>query len=232
MDDAVYSVYKHTTPNGKVYIGITGRSPKERWDSGHGYKGSSAFYNAIKKYGWDSILHEILYENLTKDEAESFEVELISLYQSNERKYGYNIALGGSANQLGRKRTETERERISLTCKTSKVFLEGSKRGAVTRIGHVTAEDTKRKISLANAGKITNINRLKPVISISDCAIYPSVASAARENNMSDSRIYRCCSGETKSANGKRWAFINTDYLSDEVISWIYSMTGGKRCAV
>lgn len=24
----------------------------------------------------------------------------------------------------------------------------------------------------------------------------------------------------------------STAYLSDEVISWIYSMTGGKRCAV
>ena len=36
----------------------------------------------------------------------------------------------------------------------------------------------------------------------------------------------------TKAEDIKRWAFINTDYLSDEVISWIYSMTGGKRCAV
>ena len=28
-----FCVYKHTTPSGKVYIGITSRKPKERWDS-------------------------------------------------------------------------------------------------------------------------------------------------------------------------------------------------------
>lgn len=31
------TVYKHTSPSGKVYIGITGREPKLRWDNGNGY---------------------------------------------------------------------------------------------------------------------------------------------------------------------------------------------------
>ena len=66
---ADYIVYKHTSPSGKVYIGITGRTVKERWGkNGNGYKYCPYFYRAIKKYGWDNIKHEILYEGLTEDE--------------------------------------------------------------------------------------------------------------------------------------------------------------------
>ena len=46
-----YTVYKHTSPSGKVYIGITCRKPKYRWNNGKGYKEKDQrlFYNAIKK---------------------------------------------------------------------------------------------------------------------------------------------------------------------------------------
>ena len=33
-----YIVYKHTAPNGKVYIGITKKAPNDRWASGFGYE--------------------------------------------------------------------------------------------------------------------------------------------------------------------------------------------------
>ena len=34
-----YTVYKHTSPHGKVYIGITSQSPIRRWrKDGSGYK--------------------------------------------------------------------------------------------------------------------------------------------------------------------------------------------------
>ena len=47
-----YTVYKHTTPNGKVYIGMTGRDPEDRWRNGAGYGQTVPFARAIKKYGW------------------------------------------------------------------------------------------------------------------------------------------------------------------------------------
>lgn len=34
----MYTVYKHTTPSGKVYIGITKQKPWQRWNNGNGYK--------------------------------------------------------------------------------------------------------------------------------------------------------------------------------------------------
>lgn len=33
-----YVVYKHTCPNGKVYIGITSQKPEHRWKKGKTFK--------------------------------------------------------------------------------------------------------------------------------------------------------------------------------------------------
>ena len=82
-----YKVYKHTNKiNGKVYIGITSyRYAKTRWSNGNGYSQQSLFWNAICKYGWDNFDHEILFDNLTQEEACQKEIELIKLYKSNDR---------------------------------------------------------------------------------------------------------------------------------------------------
>lgn len=93
--DKKYCVYKHTVPNGKVYIGITGDVPEKRWMSGFGYKTQIYFFRAIVKYGWVNIKHEILYDNLSKEEAETKEIELIDKYKSSDHNFGYNIDLGG-----------------------------------------------------------------------------------------------------------------------------------------
>lgn len=90
-----YYVYKHTTPNGKVYIGITKQNPSNRWLNGLGYKHSTYFFNAIVKYGWLNIEHEILQSNLTLEEANRLEQKYINEYNSSDRQYGYNIQFGG-----------------------------------------------------------------------------------------------------------------------------------------
>ena len=70
--DRNYCVYMHKNKlNNKVYIGITGQKPELRWNEGKGYKYNSHFYAAINKYGWyEGFEHIILYDNLTKEEAE------------------------------------------------------------------------------------------------------------------------------------------------------------------
>ena len=77
--EKVYSVYQHINViNNKKYIGITKQVPENRWgNEGINYKNSPRFYNAILKYGWDNFIHEILYTNLTKEEACKKEIELI-----------------------------------------------------------------------------------------------------------------------------------------------------------
>ena len=91
-----YTLYCHTNKiNSKKYIGITCRENINiRWQKGKGYS-TQIFGKAIDKYGWDNFEHEILFENLDKDEAESKEIELIKKYNTTNRKLGYNISKGG-----------------------------------------------------------------------------------------------------------------------------------------
>lgn len=92
----MYTVYKHTCPNGKVYIGITKQKPERRWGAhGCGYKENEYFYRAIQKYGWENIKHEIIAEGLTEEEADIMEIDLISKYRANDRSCGYNRHSGG-----------------------------------------------------------------------------------------------------------------------------------------
>ena len=73
-----YFLYKHTSPNGKVYIGITCCKEAElRWYYGFGYRQNVAFYADIEKFGWDNIKHEILFKDLTPEEARKKEITLI-----------------------------------------------------------------------------------------------------------------------------------------------------------
>lgn len=104
-------------------------SQKKRWDCGRGYKNNPHFQNAIKLYGWNNIRHEILYSNLTKEEAGKLEQELIAKYDSQNPEKGYNILNGGtfgytfthtndakkkiSESSLRRWANETEHKRMS-----------------------------------------------------------------------------------------------------------------------
>lgn len=90
-----YCVYKHTSPSGKVYIGITSMNPLKRWKNGKGYELCTAFNRAIQKYGWDNIKHEILFSGLSKKAACQKEQELIKRYASTDPEYGYNLTSGG-----------------------------------------------------------------------------------------------------------------------------------------
>ena len=105
-----YIVYKHTSPSGKVYIGITSLRPEERWGGGAGYVKNKHFNRAIKKYGWENIKHEILFDGLSKEDAFKTEIELIKEYRSSEREFGYNLGTGGEHGATGSKWSDESRE--------------------------------------------------------------------------------------------------------------------------
>lgn len=136
QSDKKYIVYKHTTPNGKVYIGITCKAPNDRWASGFGYEHQVYFFRAIVKYGWINIKHEILFEGLTKKEAENKEVELIAEYKAADLTYGYNIDLGGDLHRLS---VET-RKKISEV----KIGRKWSERQRLASIEHFEKNPGKK----------------------------------------------------------------------------------------
>lgn len=117
-----YKVYMHIFPNNKKYIGITMQKLEQRWRRGNRY--NKYMKNAIEKYGWENIKHKILFENLTKEEAEQKEIELIECYKSNQREFGYNIANGG--NHQGTVSEETK-SKISLANKGKTSWCKNKK---------------------------------------------------------------------------------------------------------
>lgn len=144
-----YCVYKHTAPNGKVYVGQTCQTPERRFGKdGYRYKGSTLFYNAIQKYGFDNFQHEIIFNNLTKEEADEKEIQLIHECRSNEREFGYNLQDGGSSGSP----TEETRKKMSMKQK-GKIISEDTKlKISMARIGQKDSEETRTKKSNGHKG--------------------------------------------------------------------------------
>lgn len=93
------TVYIHTTPEGKRYVGATRIDPNKRFKNGLGYR-YQFFYQAILKFGWENITHQ-LYEVDTEEEMHYLEKYLISYYDTTNPDKGYNIAKGDSTQDHG-----------------------------------------------------------------------------------------------------------------------------------
>ncbi len=171
----MWSVYIHTFPNGKKYVGMCKSSPMRRWGTvGRNYKKHPVMYAAIQKYGWDNVAHEIVASNLTQEEALRMEESLIAQYKTFPPSlgFGYNCTSGGES------RLPTDEER-KMTSERSKKWWEnpenkermrairtGSKRDYSPELrkqigemlssfnrGKHLSEDHKRKISDSEKGR-------------------------------------------------------------------------------
>lgn len=179
-----YSVYVHVFPNNKKYIGITMRKPKYRWNNGKAYYHNQFMVRAIKKYGWENIEHKILYEHLTKEEAEQKEIELIKHYKTNDKKYGYNIENGG--NHQG-KMSETTKKLLSIAHKGKTIPKE-------TRIKiKQTMKGRRQGISLINMKPINVYDINKKYIRSYEC-----MNDCAKDMKIPIQHISLCCQGKIK----------------------------------
>lgn len=154
-----YSVYKLTSPNGKVYIGCTGQNPKDRWNHGCKYHHNEELVSDIKKFGWDSFEHIVLHSGLEENDAYGLEKELIHTYNSNDPNYGYNKSIGGKFNS-GLIRSEEYRQKLSERMTGEKnhfygKYLSETHRQKISEanMGHSVSEETRRKIGNGNRGK-------------------------------------------------------------------------------
>ena len=184
---ANYCVYKHTSPSGKVYIGITQQRPENRWQCGLGYRRNPHFFRAILKYGWDNFTHEVLCTGLDKSAACQMEVALIRAYQSNDKTHGYNITNGGEC-------FKHSPESIAL--------MSQRRKGKGRRM---MPEETKQKLRENHGGGAEP----KRVICLTTGVIYESINDAARDTGVDKSPISRCCRGvkHYNTAGGLRWAY-------------------------
>lgn len=231
--DRIYKVYKHTLPmsisnkeNDMVYIGITCKEdPSDRWGSnGIHYKYNEHFSRAITKYSWENFLHEILFDGLTKEEAEELEMTLIAEYNSTNDKFGYNKANGG--NSVGKHTEETK----SVISKKAKKRFENPKNNPMygkhhsddakrkmseKATGRRLSKEAKRKLSIANSGENncmygqthTKEARDKiskalshPVRCVETGIVYQSEIEAKRQTGVDNTMIHRYLKGKASYA--------------------------------
>ena len=217
----LYFVYKHTFPNGKIYIGITDQKPERRWRNGSGYRRQPYIYNAIKKYKWVNVKHEILFSGLSKEEAENKEIELIAKYKSNQKAFGYNIANGGNSTGTVSEKTK---EKISNSLKgrpKEKPPFEGKHHSKETRMklsnlrkgtnnpmyGKHISDATREKMSESHkTGKLC-----KPVMCVETGEVFVSASEAGRKIGTSQGNISSVARGVKKSIYGYHFIYIKKE---------------------
>lgn len=223
MAERRYTVYCHTNNiNGKKYFGITAVKPEYRWNHGKGYN-HQVFSKAISKYGWENFSHEILFEGLTKEEAELQEISLIRQFKTQDQRYGYNISCGGN---LAGRIYETEEEKVNALKERRKKYRETHRDQRIAECKKWRAEHRGR----VNAYKIAYYHRTKklkgyhsphseetkskisarvsrPVASVLNgeiVKVYPSFTEAEKDLNISHSNICRAIKKGTK-CGGYNW---------------------------
>lgn len=219
----MYSVYMHTCPNGKKYIGLTRRTLKKRFRGGKGYERNPEFFADILKYGWDNIEHVILFESTSKAESEAKEAEMIKLYNTTDERYGYNLRKGGSRYgfnntainkmsfaHIGKRLPEEQKAKISAA-------LKGRKTSRGT-LGYTYSIESRQKMSISQkeAYKKREIKlfenknpRAHGVINLTTGKKYDTIRAAQIDCGIkTHASICHACTGKTETAGGYKWAYI------------------------
>lgn len=217
-----YKIYLFTFPNGKKYCGYTSQQNiHSRWHGGHGYDKCPLVGKAIKKYGWNNIVKEILFIFDDKEKALNKEKEIISLYNLTNPDYGYNLDEGGKPHGNANYLTEDGKKRISEANKChwsnpeyrekmikkfksvphSKLSDETKKKISETKKQqHITPPNAKTVIQLDLNEKILNYFK-----SASEASLYVINSVDGCSN------ILKVCQGKRKTAYGYKWRFRDSE---------------------
>lgn len=127
--------------NGKVYIGQT-----IHWQD-KSYLGSGvALCEAVKKYGRIKFKRKILKVCYNQKQLDAWEMIMIRKYNSTDKNIGYNV-LSGTANEFG--------------CGSPAKLPEVKEKLRQIQLGKRHSEETKRKMSEARKGRVSNRKGIK-----------------------------------------------------------------------
>ena len=229
----MYKIYKYTSPSGGVYIGQTSQEVDQRAQKdGKGYLSINkntgeylqpAIAHAIIKYGWNNLKKEILFDNLSSQEADEKEKELIEFYRNGGKCY--NIASGGKGipgvNERKIKQYSLQgtfiREWDSL--KEAEKYLNkpkaeanisacclGKKNRAYGYIWRYSDDPNNLEVKPLTPYRapIDQYTREEDYITT-----YQTIAEASKQTGIGDTSIGNCLRGRSKSAGGYVWKFNN-----------------------
>lgn len=225
-----YCVYKHTTPSGKAYVGITKQLPRKRWKNGKGYDLCTAFARAIQKYGWSNIQHEIIANGLTEQEACELEKQCIAMYDSANPEHGYNLTHGGEhyepneewrcraseAHRLYYSNHPEAKTAISVCQKGRKARLETRQKMSESRKKYIAEHPETRELcrntflgkkrSVENCEKLRLAN-IQSVMCLETGETFESVERAALSVGVCRAALSNHLTGRSKSCGGRHFVY-------------------------
>ena len=199
--------------NNKKYIGKTEyNNPIKRWQE-H-LRDSKRFdrplYKAIRKYGKENFIFEVLFSDLYGEELCEKEVETIKNYGTYHN--GYNATLGGDG------KTFLNHDLIYKTYLSTKNMTETSKlcNCSIDSVRMVLNTYGISKETRIQNGKEQTKNRNygRPVAKVDKKTdeiifIYKNMTEAAKDNPKAHrEHIGRVCKGERKTAGGFKWKYV------------------------
>lgn len=175
-------IYKTTNlVNGKIYIG------KDKHNNPK-YLGSGiVLIQAIKKYGIENFVKEIIDSADTADELNEKEIYWIKEHQSFNRNIGYNIAVGGEGGDVFTYKTDEEKE----------VTRKNISDGLMGHVGVKHTDEFKQHMSEINTGK-TLSEETKVKIGIASKQRFEGESGEAKRNAYSERMKNRTITEETK----------------------------------
>lgn len=236
-----YRVYLHTNLiNNKKYCGITCMFPlSKRWGhNGSKYKRNRHFWGAIQKYGWENFSHEILFEGLTKEEAEEKEKEIILKLNLTNQDYGYNMTPGGElSSEEVREKMRKSHKGIKLSEEHKKNISKGLGGKGVTNVNYGRKQTdiarlhnslSKRGPKHQNWGKHlsdTTKERIREAVSkpVYQCDLEDNIIKwwengkdAAKELGFGYKAINNCLREKRKTSNGFKWFYVKNYPFKDK----------------
>ena len=208
MNERKWSVYKHTCPNGKVYIGTTSKLPRVRWNYGFGYRNSN-FYRPIQEFGWNNISHEIMVTDLTENQAYELEEKFIAEYKATDPQFGYNLAKGRGS--TGVVITNDTRKRLidshvgknnPHTAEWNEKISKANRGKSKPHLGVTRSDLCKQKMSKTKSVAVEQYD--KNGVFIKE---YSSMKEAEKITGIANQGISLCCKGKLKSSGGYYWKY-------------------------
>lgn len=200
--DRLFTIYRHVSPIGRVYVGITSQDVETRWRHGDNYRNSTYFKRAIRKYGWKNFKHEILFTNVEEERAKRLEIELIRHYKG--LGISYNLTNGGDGtngyhhtNEYKQFKSQQMKEFFS-TEKGKEICAKGGKTNLgkkYNRKSGFTKGDYQVRTVCQYSLEGVLLNKFK------------SVSDASRKTGANNCQIGKCLRGKAITAKNFIWRY-------------------------
>lgn len=211
-------LYKATSPSNKIYYGISTKSLENRKKKHYlnTFKGkfSLPFNNAIRKYGIDNFIWEVI-EDYSFDSKQDLisllykrEIYWIARDETIKKENGYNVSPGGSGSDIFSMLSPERQQEVrnTITRGLKKKWEEEEYRAKVVKSRNTKAYKEKQSKNAKKQWKDPDI-RGKSLKSFREKIWDNPERNEKIRNSLKNQKKYKCpyCGGEYAKGNYNRW---------------------------